>query len=156
MELSKLLGPRAADAPKRMAQFAAQFGITDMKHPSRIPNTRRALAAAELAREKGVLDAFRTSAMNAHWRDGMDIEADADLRRVAERAGLDGGAALEAADDPEYLRRIDEVRAEANALGITGIPTFVFGDLAKRALAVVGCQPYEVLASAIQRLQETA
>ena len=127
-----------------------------MKHPMRIPNTRRALAAAELARERGVLDEYRTSAMNAHWRDGMNIEADGDLRKVAERAGLDGAAALEAADNPEYLRRIDEVRAEANALGITGIPTFVFGDLQQRALAVVGCQPYDVLAGAIRRLRETS
>jgi predicted DsbA family dithiol-disulfide isomerase len=156
MDLARLLGPRAADAPRRMAQFAAGFGITDMKHPMRIPNTRRALAVAELARAQGKLDAFRSSAMSAHWREGMNIEADADLRVAAERAGLDGAEAVKAADDPRYLARIDEVRAEANALGVTGIPTFVFGELQKNALAVVGCQPYDVLAAAIQRLQGTA
>lgn len=153
MELSRLLGPRAADAPKRMAQFAAQFGIHDMKHPPRIPNTRRALAVAELAREQGKLDAFRAAAMNAHWREGLDIEADADLRAAAQRAGLDPQEAVRAADDVRYLDRIDEVRAEANALGVTGIPTFVFGDLERRALAVVGCQPYEVLAGAVRQLR---
>jgi len=156
MALSEWLGPRAADAPKRMAQFAARFGIHDMKHPMRIPNTRRALAVAELARERGRLDAFRAAAMSAHWRDGLDIESDRDLRAIAQRAGLDPDEAVRAADEPEYQRRIDEVRAEANALGVTGIPTFVFGDLEARALAVVGCQPYEVLAGAIRRLRETA
>lgn len=125
-----------------------------MKHPMRVPNTRRALAVAELAREQGKLAAFRSSAMNAHWRDGLNIEADADLRTAAERAGLDGAAAVKAADDPVYLARIDEVRAEANALGISGIPTFVFGDLEKRALAVVGCQPFEVLAGAARKVEE--
>ena len=66
-------------------------------------------------------------------------------------------------EDPDSSRwraaRVDGILAsafEANALGVTGIPTFVFGDLKQRALAVVGCQPYEVLAGAIRRLQGTA
>ncbi len=151
MELSRLLGPRTQGRAERMAQFAASFGVTGMKHPGRIPNTRRALAIAELARERGMLDAFRDSAMRAHWRDGMDLEKDADLAEVARHAGLDPDEALAASRDPKYLARIDAVREEANALGVTGIPTFVFGDLEAKPLAVVGCQPYEVLAEAAQQ-----
>jgi predicted DsbA family dithiol-disulfide isomerase len=119
-----------------------------MKHPMRSPNTRRVLAMAELARERGLLDAFRESAMNAHWREGRNLEDDADLSEVARRAGLPAAEALQASRGPTYLARIDEVREEANQLGVTGIPTFVFGDREENALAVVGCQPYEVLARA--------
>ncbi len=148
MELSRLLGPRAQAMGQRMEQFAASFGVTGMKHPGRIPNTRRALAMAELARERGVLDAFRDSAMRAHWRDGMDLEKDADLAEVARRAGLDPAQALAASRDRQYLARIDAIREEAGALGITGIPTFVFGDLEADPVAVVGCQPDDALAQA--------
>jgi predicted DsbA family dithiol-disulfide isomerase len=151
MELSRLLGPRACDAAQRMAQFAASFGVTGMKHPSRIPNTRRALAIAELAREGGRLDEYRRAAMEAHWRDEKDLENDADLAAISRRAGLDADEALRASRDPRYLERIDDVRAEANQLGVTGIPTFVFGDLDDEPLAVVGCQPYEVLGRAAER-----
>ena len=89
--------------------------------------------------------------MNAHWREEKDLEADADLAEIAGKAGLDAQAALRASRDPAYLARVDAVRAEANQLGISGIPTFVFGDPEDGPLAVVGCQPHEILAEAAQR-----
>jgi predicted DsbA family dithiol-disulfide isomerase len=85
--------------------------------------------------------------MDAHWRRGMDLETDSDLRALAAEAGLDPDAAIEASRDPKYLARIDQRRAEAEEMGVTGIPTFVAGNR-----GVVGAQPYEVLA----RLVETA
>jgi hypothetical protein len=45
-----------------MDRFAGRFGNTDMRHPFHLPNTRRVLAAAELARDRGRLDAFREPA----------------------------------------------------------------------------------------------
>ena len=146
--MSQLFGPGRAEAMRaRMAQFAASFGVRDMKHPARLPNTRRALAVAELARDRGLLDAYRDSAMHAHWRDGMDLEKDEDLAEVARRAGLDAKEPLAASRDPRYLARVDQIRKEASEMGVTGIPTFIFGD----RLAVVGCQPFQVLASAAEQ-----
>ena len=147
MDLARILGPRAATAPQRTTQFAESFGVSGMKHPMRIPNTRRALAVVELARDRGLLDAFRQSAMNAHWREGMDLENDSHLAQVARRAGLVPEEALAASRDPEYLDRVDAIREEAHALGVTGIPTFIFG-LRTDAVAVVGCQPFQVLEQA--------
>ena len=126
---------------ERMLKFAAEFGITDMKMRDRSPNTRRALAIAEYARDQGKLARFRDLAMDAHWRRGLELEKDDDLRAIAAEAGLDPVRALAASSDPLFLERIDERRAEANARGVTGIPTFVIGDR-----AVVGCQPYDLLA----------
>jgi predicted DsbA family dithiol-disulfide isomerase len=148
MELSKLFGAARVEAMRgRMAQFAASFGVREMRHSTRLPNTRRALAVAELARDRGLLDAYRDSAMRAHWREGMDLEKDEDLAEVARRAGLDAKDALAASRDPKYLARVDEIRKEASEMGVTGIPTFIFGD----RLAVVGCQPVEVLAAAAEQ-----
>lgn len=132
---------------EHLRRFAAGFGIGDFRTSDRIPNTRRALGIAELAREKGRLDAFRDAAMNAYWRDGRDLESDDVLRAAAAEAGLDADAAIRAADAPEYQARVDAIRAEASRIGVTGIPTFVFGD----RLAVVGCQSYEVLAGAAEQ-----
>lgn len=80
-----------------MRQFAARFGIEDMATPDHLPNTRRALAMAEYARDQDRLEAFRDAAMDAHWRRGENLEDDADLRAIAARAGLDSEAALRAA-----------------------------------------------------------
>ena len=131
----------------RLREFARSFGIEDMQFRDRSPNTRRALAIAEYARDQGKLEPWRQLAMDAHWRRGLDLESDADLRALAAEAGLDPDAALAASRDEEYLGRIDRKREEAEALGVTGIPTFVIGDR-----GVVGCQPYEVLATFVESM----
>ena len=100
-----------------MTKFAAQFGVEDFRQPDRIPNTRRALALAELAKDEGKLDAFR-------------------MRTIARDAGLSRSE-----PDAEHFDRIDEIREEADRIGIQGIPTFVI-----RNLGVSGCQPFDELA----------
>jgi predicted DsbA family dithiol-disulfide isomerase len=129
-----------------MKNFAAQFGIDDFQSRDRIPNTRRALALAEVAREEGKLEPYRQRAMHAHWRDGMDLENDDDLRTIARDAGLSDDA-VEQSKDPKYLQRIDAIRQEANAIGIDGIPTFVLG-----RYGFSGAQSYEQF----ERLAEKA
>ena len=129
----------------RLREFAKGFGIADMNLRDRSPNTRRALAIAEYAREQGRLEDFRQLAMDAHWRRGLDLESESDLRALAAEAGLDPDAAIAASRDEKYLSILDRKREEAEDLGVTGIPTFVIGDQ-----GVVGCQPYEVLARFVE------
>ena len=129
-----------------MQQFAARFGVEGMKRSRRTPNTRRALAVAEFARDQGKLDEFRTRAMDAHWQDSLDIEDSAVLAELAKASGLNSEKALLAAEDLTYLRRIDDQRLEYKQVGVGGIPTFVFGNE-----KVEGCQPYGVLAAAALR-----
>ncbi len=136
---------RIGPMQERLRGFALEFGITDMKLRDRSPNTRRALAISELARDEGKLFRWRDLAMDGHWRRGLDLESDEDLRALALEAGLDPERALAASRDQKYLTRIDERRAEANARGVTGIPTFVIGQQ-----GVVGCQPFEVLAQFVE------
>jgi predicted DsbA family dithiol-disulfide isomerase len=127
--------------------FAAGFGIPDLVPPTHLPNTRRALALAELAREEGRLEELRALGFDAYWRRGLGIESDDDLRRMGREIGLDPEAAVAAASEPRLLGRVDAARRRAVEAGVTGIPTFDFGDSAR----VVGCQQYEVLADAARR-----
>ncbi len=80
--------------------------------------------------------------MNAHWREGQDLEDDGILGDLARWAGLDPGEAVAAASDPAYRARVDAMGEEAARAGVTGIPTFFIGDG-----KVVGCQPYEAIAA---------
>jgi len=118
-----------------MRKFAAEFGIQDFSQPERIPNTRRALALAEVARDEGKVDAFRHRAMDAHWRDGMNLENEEDLLTIARDVGL-----RSTEPEDEHFDRIDEIREEADRIGIQGIPTFVI-----RNLGLGGCQSFDVL-----------
>jgi predicted DsbA family dithiol-disulfide isomerase len=141
--------PRAElkETQRFLAEFAAQFGIDDLRITDHIPNTRRALAMAEYARALGALHAFRQVAMDALWRQGRSLEADSDLRHIATQAGLDAGAALLASDEPRYLDKVDLRKVDARTRGVTAIPAFFFGD---NPFPVVGCQPYERLARAAE------
>lgn len=61
----------------------------------------------------------------------MVLEADIDpatLTRLAEGLAIDPEPVLAAMSDPEVTAIIDENRALAQALGISGTPTFVLGD----------------------------
>jgi predicted DsbA family dithiol-disulfide isomerase len=141
MRLEEYFPPeRLAGMRQYMKQFAARFGIEDFRQRDRIPNTRRALALAEVAREEGKLDAYRLRAMEAHWRDGMDLESDENLRTIAHQAGLSADALERSASEPQYLELVDDTREEAGAIGVQGIPTFIIGDI-----ALSGCQPYETV-----------
>jgi predicted DsbA family dithiol-disulfide isomerase len=126
----------------RLVAFADGFGVHGLARHDRIPNTRKALALAEFARDRGRLHPLRHAVMEAYWRGGRDIEDDGVLAGCAREAGLDAAEALAAILDPVYRARVDAMGAEAQRVGVTGIPTFVMGKH-----GVVGCQPYEVLAS---------
>lgn len=147
-ELSEIFPPERLPAMREhMRRFSASFGIDPpLEQVSHLPNTRRALAIAEHARDEGKLDAFRNAAMHAHWRAQEDLEKDEVLRRCAEKAGLDPDKALTAADDPVFQRRVDDHTREGQRKGVTGIPSFFIGPY-----FVVGCQPYEVLEAAVLR-----
>jgi predicted DsbA family dithiol-disulfide isomerase len=131
---------------ERTKRFGASFGVTGFQPPDWLSNSRRALAIAEHARDRGRLEPWRQAAMDAHWRQGKNLERDTDLRAIAQAAGLDPELALAAAADPDLFARVDARQEEARRQGIRGIPTFVFG-----AERVIGCQPYEVLLAAAER-----
>ena len=130
----------------RTKRFAARFGVTDFSPPDVLQNTRRALAVAELARDRGRLEPFRAAAFEAYWREGKNLEDDRDLGALAVAAGLGREEALGAADDPAFLARVDDKQADARESGVTGIPTFIIA-----GEEMVGCQPYEALADAALR-----
>jgi predicted DsbA family dithiol-disulfide isomerase len=135
---------RTKDMREHMKNFAVSFGIEAMASPEILPKTRRALALAEYAREMGRLDAFRALTMQARWKDDRDLENNGVLADLAAASGLDPQEALTASESLEYLARVDSRRAEAERMGITGIPTFIIGKA-----CVVGCQPYQILANAV-------
>lgn len=120
------------------------------------PSTKPALVVSDYARQQGRLDAWREAAMNAHWRDGEDIEDRGVIARLAAISGLDPNGALAALDDPGAPALLRRQREEAAQWGVTGIPTWFLlpagwtpGDAipatGPRAVRVVGAQPMEVV-----------
>jgi len=135
---SRFPAARLAEMRAWMHAVAERAGVLGIGDPERLPNTRRALAMAEYARDQGKLDAFRNAAMDAHWLHGKDLGDPAHLSAIADSVGLDGADALRASAEARYVDRVLQHRREGEALGVEGIPTsFLEGGV------VVGAAPYE-------------
>ena len=87
------------------------------------PRSTLPLAACLWAGEQTRLRDFKHALYDAFFCEGEDIATDAQIARAAERAGLDPGEAVGAAYSAERVSRIREIRAEAEAAGVRGVPT---------------------------------
>jgi predicted DsbA family dithiol-disulfide isomerase len=119
--------------------MAAGVGLHLALH-ERLINSRPALQAAEFARELGRFEPMHHELLKVYWDEGRDVSDIAVLREVAARAGVDvaGMEAAIAAD--RFGDYLDARRAEAEELGINGIPAHVIAD----RYLVMGAQPYDV------------
>jgi predicted DsbA family dithiol-disulfide isomerase len=113
-----------------------------------IINSRRALGAAEFARERGRYDEMHAALFKAHWELTAKLEDLDDLVRIGEGIGLDGTELRAAIDDGRYEPLLDDTRREAESVGINAIPAHVFGG----RYLVVGAQPYEVFRQVLDRI----
>jgi predicted DsbA family dithiol-disulfide isomerase len=86
------------------------------------------LCACLWAAEQGSLRDFKHALYEAFFCEGEDIAADFELARAAERAGLDPDRAIEAAYSPERGVRLQEIRREAEAAGVRGVPSLLAED----------------------------
>ena len=113
-----------------LQSMAESVGLT-MTPRDVIINSRRALGAAELAREHGRFDEMHHAPLKAHWG---------------------GGELRKAIATNRYDAVIDENRRVASSAGIDAIPAHIFG----RRFLVLGAQPYEVLKQVVDRVSEPA
>jgi predicted DsbA family dithiol-disulfide isomerase len=100
--------------------------------PSRLPNTRMALAAAEWTR-RHVPEAFATferALFAAHFARGEDLGNREIVMRYAVNNGIDADAMAVALDNGTAYRFVDQAEALARSVGVRGTPAwFVAGNL---------------------------
>jgi predicted DsbA family dithiol-disulfide isomerase len=108
----------------------------------------RALRVTELARERGLHQPVHDRLMAAYWEESRDIGDHDELLALSVEAGLDRAEVEEVLAGDAYLDRVRGSTAEAQSLGITGIPAFVLDD----RLLVLGAQPREAFERAFEQL----
>jgi predicted DsbA family dithiol-disulfide isomerase len=101
---------------------ALERGI-EIHLPRYQPRSTLPLAACLWAQEQGRLRAFKHALYEAFFCEGEDIATDAEIARAAERAELDPGDAVAAAYSPERGARLEEIRRQAEAAGVAGVPS---------------------------------
>jgi predicted DsbA family dithiol-disulfide isomerase len=140
---------RSEQMRQHLDSIAAQVGLS-MHQRDVIINSRRALGAAEFAREQGKFDEMHLALFKAHWEGTGRLEDADDLVRIGAGVGLDASDLRKAIEEDRYAAVIDDNRHEAESIGINAIPAHIFG----RRYLVVGAQPYESFQQVIDRLRE--
>jgi predicted DsbA family dithiol-disulfide isomerase len=92
-------------------------------------------------------DALKTTLFKAHFTDGLDLSKPETLKQIAERAGLDGSAALKVLNSQFYSEAVQKDITTAQQIGIRGVPFFVFN----KKTALSGAQPDSVFEEVIQQ-----
>ena len=108
-------------------------------------NSRLALELAKWGESFPETEVLNLKLIEAYFAEGRNLAEPLVLLEVAEAAGLDRDAAEEMINKRSFRDAVDGDWKRANELGVTGVPTFVFGNR-----ALVGAQPYEVLEQLIR------
>jgi predicted DsbA family dithiol-disulfide isomerase len=125
-----------------------QAGLPYADKLQKVPNSRRSLMLAELARERGAFDAVHQRLFDAYWARGRDIGDERVLIEEGTAAGLDEGEIVDALRDGRYAELIEEQTRVALQLGAGGVPAWVID----QRVLVPGAQPHQVFAQVLERL----
>lgn len=113
-----------------------------------VPNSRRSLMLAELARDRGCHEQLHARLFDAYWARGQDIGEEVVLLSEGAAVGLDEAEMRTAMADESYLQRVIEQTEAVTELGAGGVPAWVIDG----RLLVPGAQPHEVFERVLERL----
>ena len=134
--------------------MAKSLGIK-LSLPPVQPRSRKALEAAEYAREEGRFGEMHTALFRAFFENGEDIGREEILLEVGDSVGLNRGRLRAALEEGRYTQKVLADEELARRLGVNSVPTMFVGPAhapLDEAEAITGAQPYGGrLISAVER-----
>lgn len=133
--------------------MAERRGMT-LRLPPVQPRSRKALEAAEFAREQGRFESMHHALFRAFFEDGRDLNELEILLDVGGSAGLDPGELRVALEQGRYTDTVLRDERLAQEIGISGVPAMLVGPAdapLEEAEVVMGAQPVERVRDAVER-----
>jgi predicted DsbA family dithiol-disulfide isomerase len=134
---------------ERLKDSFAACGLVYNPPVEVVPNTMRALRVTELARERGLHRQLHDRLMRAYWEEGRNIGNGTELLALAVEVGLDETEAAEVIEGEAYQEPVLGSTAQAQSIGITGIPAFLLDG----RFLVLGAQPHAAFEQALEQLR---
>ena len=148
--VARKFGSRAEDIYTRVSGVGRSVGIDfAFERIVRQPNTVPAHQLIGLAQLHGRQDQMVETLFRGYFLEGADLTQTDALVELARRAGLEDEAARACLEDDAQRQAALAEDEQARALGVSGVPFFIFD----RRLAVSGAQEPQVL---LRALRETA
>jgi predicted DsbA family dithiol-disulfide isomerase len=149
--VQKFGAARSKDIYARVAAVGVEHGIAfAFDKIARQPNTVAvhsliALAATAGPQAEDLQDRVKEAFLRAYFLDGVDLTRTENLVAVAAGAGLDRAKVEQCLADPRSRQAVGEEDQRARAIGVEGVPFFIFNG----KLAVSGAQGAEALLDAM-------
>ncbi len=130
---------------ERLVGLAAAEGLNYDFDAYTVVNTRDAHRLSHMAAARGLGDQMHERLFSAQLERGELIDDPEVLARIGEEVGIPAADVLAMLASDEFADEVARDIAEAQAIGVSGVPFFVFN----RRLAVSGAQPTEVFTQAL-------
>jgi protein disulfide-isomerase len=121
----------------QLTQTAKEAGLTYNFDDAKVANSYDAHRLIQLAKTQGLGDAAEERLFKAYFTEGRDFSDHETLVALGREIGLDEAAVKSMLDNNAYSEEVNRDIAEAETIGIRGVPFFVFD----RKYAVSGAQP---------------
>ncbi|MEG2103425.1 MAG: DsbA family oxidoreductase [Flavobacterium sp.] len=140
--LSKRLNSNMEQTKARMTnviEMAKNVGLDYNYDKAVVANSFKAHRLIQLAKTKGLGDAAEERLFKAYFTEGKNFGDTQILLELGKEIGLDADEIQNALTSDDIARKVSEDIQEAQQLGVTGVPFFVFD----RKYGISGAQPVE-------------
>ena len=139
----------AGDPPSPAEERAERDGLRFTRGRKRTSYSQLALEAAAFGGASGVDSiALHRSLFRAYFEELRDLGDPEEVVAAASRAGAESETLRAALEERRYRMEVERSVAQAQMLGVTSVPTFVF----EARYAIVGAQEYPVFQSLMAKL----
>lgn len=135
----------------RVTAVAAQEGLTYHLEKAVTANTFDAHRLTHFAATRNLADALHERLFRAALVDGDAVDDADTLVRIATDVGLPADATYEVLNGIAYTEDVREDIDQGAALGVTGVPFFVFD----RTYGISGAQPVETFLATLHKAADT-
>ena len=132
---------------QNVTNTAKQAGLDFHLEQSVIVNSFNAHRLIQFAKTKGLGDEAEERFFKAYFTEGKDMADLKTLTTLGKEIGLDEKELQAAFTDNQYAEKVNHDTNEARAIGVTGVPFFVFN----RKYAVSGAQPPQAFVQALEK-----
>jgi predicted DsbA family dithiol-disulfide isomerase len=115
-----------------------------------LANSLNAHRLSHLAKTHNLGDAFEELLFKAHFTEGKDVDDKATLIELGIESGLKKEEIESVLNSNTFAKEVIQDQEEAQAIGVTGVPFFVFDN----KYAVSGAQPTEVFLNTLEKSWE--
>ncbi|WP_259068177.1 DsbA family oxidoreductase [Mucilaginibacter sp. X4EP1] len=137
----------ARDLNAHVTQMAAEVGLTYNFDKAIVANSFKAHRFSHLAKKNGLGIEAEEQLFKAYFTDGKNIDDVNTLVKLGEEIGLDTTEVRQALESNAYAGDVKHDIAEAQQLGIKGVPFFVMNN----KYAVSGAQAVPVFEQTLQK-----